>query len=210
MVRPRSDISERIRDAACERFLADGVDGASLRAIAAAANTSIGMVYYYYPTKDELFFAVVEATYSQLVADLAQALAPDVSVEERLRRLYERIGVLSEAELRVLRLVMCEVLKGTTRLEPIVKRFQAGHVALIVATVRDAFAQGTFDRGRHPLVAMTALLGLAGIAQIACRFAADRLPFPGAPTGAALSAELVDVLLRGLASEPKRGPPSRG
>ena len=204
MVRPRSDISERIRDAACTRFLADGVDGASLRAIAAAANTSIGMVYYYYPSKDELFFAVVEATYAQLVADLAQAFAPDVSVETRLRRFYERIGLLSDAELRVLRLVMCEVLKGTTRLERIVKRFQAGHVALIVATVRDAFAQGTFQRGRHPLIAMTALVGLAGVAQIMCRFAADRLPFPGVPTGSELSTELVDVLLRGLASKPKR------
>ena len=76
MARPRSDISERIRDAACERFLADGVDGASLRAIATKAKTSIGMVYYYYPSKEELFFAVVEETYSKLVADLGRALAP--------------------------------------------------------------------------------------------------------------------------------------
>jgi AcrR family transcriptional regulator len=199
MARPRSDISERIRDAACDRFLADGVDGASLRAIAAEAKTSIGMVYYYYPSKDELFFAVIEATYSKLVADLALALSPGVSVEERLRRLYERIGALSEAELRVLRLVVCELLKSTARFERIVQRFQVGHVALIASTVRDAFAQGTFDPSRHPLVAMVSMLGLGGAAQIACRFAANRLPFPGVPLGKELSAELVDVLLHGVA-----------
>jgi len=80
-----------------------------------------------------------------------------------------------------------------------VQRFQAGHVALIASTVRDAFAQGTFDTKRHPLVAMAAMLGLAGITQIMCKFAADRLPFPGAPAGKELSAELVDVLLHGVA-----------
>lgn len=204
MARPRSDISERIRDAACDRFLADGVDGASLRAIAAEAKTSIGMVYYYYPSKDELFFAVVEATYSKLVADLGLALAPDVPVEERLRRFYQRLGALSLDELRVLRLVACEVLKSTARLERIVKRFQSGHVALIAATVREAFDRGTFHAERHPLVAMVSLLGLGGIAQIMCRFAADRLPFPGAPAAKELSAELVDVLLHGVASKPTR------
>ncbi len=207
MARPRSDISERIRDAACQRFLADGVDGASLRAIAAKAKTSIGMVYYYYTSKDELFFAVVEATYSKLVADLALALAPNVKVEERLHRFYERLGALSDDELRVLRLVVCEVLKSTTRLERIVQRFQSGHVALIAATVRDAFADGTFDNARHPLVAMVSLVGLAGIPQIMCKVAADRFPFPGAPVGKELSAELVDVLLRGVSSRPGRARP---
>ena len=60
MARPRSDIQKRIVLAARTRFLADGVDGASLRHIARAARTSIGMVYYYFPTKDDLFLAVVE------------------------------------------------------------------------------------------------------------------------------------------------------
>jgi AcrR family transcriptional regulator len=207
MARPRSDISERIHDAACERFLADGVDGASLRAIAAKAQTSIGMVYYYYPSKDELFFAVVEETYAKLVLDLGLALAPDVSVEERLRRLFERLGALSAAELRVLRLVATEVLKSTVRLERLVKRFQSGHVALIASTVRDAFAEGTFAPGRHPLVAMVSMAGLAGIAQIMCKFAGEHLPFPGAPAGKELSAELVDVLLRGVSTEPARRRP---
>lgn len=198
MARPRSNISERIRAAACERFLSDGVDGASLRAIAVKAKTSIGMVYYYYPSKDELFFAVVEEVYSKLVADLALALTPTLPVEARLKRLFERAGSLSDAELRVLRLVVCEVLKSTARLERLVARFQAGHIALVAATVRDAFAQGTFDRSRHPLVGMVSLFGLAGAAQVMCRVAGDRLPFPAAPTGNALSAELADVLVHGL------------
>ena len=200
MARPRSDISERIRQAACARFLADGVDGASLRGIAADAKTNIGMVYYYYASKEELFFAVVEEVYAKLVADLALVLAPALSVEERLHRLYERFGMLSEEELRVLRLVVGEVIKSNDRFERIAERFKSGHVPLVAQTVVQAFADGTFAPGRHPLVALVSVLSLAGFAQIAARFAGPRLPFPNAPAGPELSRALLDVLLHGLAA----------
>src|SRR6266511_1861365 len=92
MARPRTDIEPRILHAARARFLADGVDGASLRAIARAAGTSIGMLYYYFPSKDDLFLAVVEEVYSALLADLTGALAPGVPVDERIGRLYDRVA----------------------------------------------------------------------------------------------------------------------
>jgi hypothetical protein len=77
MPRPRSDISERVLHAAARRFLEDGVDGAAMRAIARDAGTSVGMVTYYFPTKDALFAAVVEHAYKGLLDDLGAALAPD-------------------------------------------------------------------------------------------------------------------------------------
>jgi len=202
MARPRSDISERIRRAACERFLADGVDGASLRAIAADAQTNIGMVYYYYASKEELFFAVIEEAYGKLVQDLTLVLAPELGAEQRLRQLYERFGRLSEAELRVLRLVVGEIIKSAERFERIAERFQAGHIPLVAQLVGQAFADGTFAAGRHPLVAFVSLLSLAGFAQIVMGLAGSRLPFPSAPAGPELSRALLDVLLHGLANPP--------
>src|SRR6266545_901848 len=105
MARPRTDIAPRILHAARARFLAEGVDGASLRAIARAAGTSIGMLYYYFSSKDDLFLAVVEEVYGALLADLARALAPDAPVEERIAALYQRIAAMSDEELSVIRLV---------------------------------------------------------------------------------------------------------
>ena len=67
MPRPPSDIAARIVEAARDRFLLQGVDGASLRSIAADAGTNIGMVYYYFKTKDDLFLAVIEEAYAQLL-----------------------------------------------------------------------------------------------------------------------------------------------
>ena len=98
MPRPRSDIEPRLVAAARARFLSDGVDGASLRAIAADAGTSIGMIYYYFPTKDELFLAVVEEAYEKLVQDLDRALDPALPVRDRLERMFARVGALTDEE----------------------------------------------------------------------------------------------------------------
>src|SRR5215470_9008440 len=110
MARPRSDIRVRIQHAARKRFLREGVDGASLRAIAKDARTSIGMVYYYFPSKDDLFLAVVEEVYERVLASLARALADDVPVSARIERLYRVLGAFHEDELTVLRLVIREAL----------------------------------------------------------------------------------------------------
>ena len=110
MARPAGDIQPRLIAAARMRFLEQGVEGASLRAIASDAGTNIGMVYYYFPTKDDLFFAVIEEVYVELLADLASALAPDVDVPERLRRLYRRLGAMSELEAITVRLILREIL----------------------------------------------------------------------------------------------------
>jgi AcrR family transcriptional regulator len=92
MPRPKSDIDVRILHAARERFLNEGVDGASLRAIAKDARTSIGMVYYYFPSKDDLFLAVVEEVYERVVSELSAALGSDVPVVERIRRRRAHLG----------------------------------------------------------------------------------------------------------------------
>jgi AcrR family transcriptional regulator len=201
MPRPRSDIEPRIVEAARELFLKDGVDGASLRAIAAAAGTSIGMVYYYFPSKDELFLAVVEDRYEALVADLERALTPELSVRERLERMFERCAALSLEEMEVLRLVVREALVSSERLARIVERFKRGHVPLVLRTVFDGFADGTFDRSLHPMVVALSTVALAGPAQVIRAVAGKKVPLPAGPEGKELAHLLVGVLLSGVGAK---------
>ena len=200
MARPRTDIAPRIVHAARDRFLRDGVDGASLRHIARDAKTSIGMVYYYFPTKDDLFFAVVEELYVALLADLEIALATDVPVPTRVQRLYERLGSLSEEELLMVRLVAREALTSTTRLDRLIARFLRGHVPLLLRLVQDGLADGTFGPQHSPLTVALSLVSLAGPAQLMRRVIEQRLPFVDAPRHDALARELVDVLFKGVAA----------
>ena len=146
MARPKGDIDQRILHAARARFLAEGVDGASLRAVAKDARTSIGMIYYYFPTKDDLFFGVVEEVYQRVLADIEVALGPDVGVEARIRRLYERIVRLDAGERDVLRLVIRESLTSASRRERLLERFARGHFPIVIRTVLEGFANGTLSR----------------------------------------------------------------
>lgn len=201
MARPRSDIQPRIVKAARARFLRDGVDGASLRRIARDAKTSIGMVYYYFPSKDDLFFAVVEEIYSKLLEDWAEALAPGKPPRERLRRLYVRVGKISDQELDVLRLVLREVLVSSARLDRLIERFQRGHLPLVFATLADGYADGSIDKAVHPSLAFLATLALGSVPQVMRRIAGHHLPYQGIPEGEPLSNALIDVLFRGISAE---------
>jgi AcrR family transcriptional regulator len=197
MARPRTDIRPRILKAARRRFLDEGVDGASLRAIARDARTSIGMIYYYFPTKDELYFAVVEESYEKILADIERALSAEGGVEERLVRLMVRIAEATDEEVETVRLVVREALQSSARRDRLVQRFTRGHVALIFRTVLDGMKEGAFDAKRHPAVLFLATFSLAFPPQILRRVIGDRLPVAGVPSGQALARELVEVLLHG-------------
>lgn len=195
MPRPKGDIQARIVAAAKKRFRAESVDGASLRAIARDAKTSIGMIYYYYPSKDDLFLAVVEDTYEGFLVGLQQALAPELDVEQRLRNLFQRIASVSEDELGMVHLIAREALVSSTRLDRLFERFKQGHVPLVLQTIADGLRTGVFDRTRHPFVLLTAIIGLAGPPQLILRGLASRLPLSDLPTPAGLASELVELLL---------------
>ena len=84
MARPRTNIRERIVRAARHEFLEHGVGATALRAIARRARTSLGMIYYYFPAKEDLFLAVIEEPYAQIVEAMAvlgpvyRGFAPDL------------------------------------------------------------------------------------------------------------------------------------
>jgi AcrR family transcriptional regulator len=202
MARPRTDIAPRILRAARKRFREKGVDGSSLRAVAKDAGTSIGMIYYYFPTKDELFFAVVEETYQKFLLELEQALTNDVPLEARLLRLYERLSATTADELDILRLVAQDALLGSARFERLVERFLRGHLLMVLGTLLEGAQSGELDGGRHPMVLLMATFALAGPPQLVRRAIGNRFPVPGAPAGNELAKELVEVLLHGIAKKP--------
>lgn len=197
MARPQSDIRPRILAAARARFLADGVDGASLRAIARAAGSNLGMLYYYFPSKDDLFLAVVEEVYAGLLADLTAALGPG-TFEERIGRVYARLAAMSEDEHQVVKLVMREVIGGSPRLGRLIERFQRGHLPLVVGALADGAREGAVRRDLPPglLLLLTFIIG--GVPQIVRRSAGDLPPFRELPEPAELARLLLDAYLRAV------------
>lgn len=204
MARPRSDIAPRILRAARERFLQDGVDGASLRNIARDAGTSIGMVYYYFQTKDDLFTAVVEEVYERLLADLEQIVRAPTPFVERLEALYQRVGAVTESEAQVVRLVLRESLSSQERFTRLIDRFQRGHVPLMIGFLAEGMSCGALTSSQPPGVVMMAAAALGTLPHLMRRALGERFPVALAPTGAELSRALVHVLLNGLGQDHSR------
>lgn len=208
MPRPRSDIQERLIKVASSQFSAHGVDGASLRNIAKDAGTSIGMVYYYFPTKDDLFLAVVERVYVGILEKLMEALGGDGALSQRVEHLYSCFGSLTPEELEVLRLVVREALVSSVRLTRLIERFKRGHLPVVLETVMRGMQNGELDRGHHPFVAVACLGAIGALPQVLARAAAPHFPGGNVPQGEELAEELAAIYLRGLG--PREAPRKAG
>lgn len=197
MARPRTDIRPRLLSAARARFLADGVDGASLRAIARDAGSNLGMLYYYFPSKDDLFLAVVEEVYGALLADLAAALGPG-RFEDRYGRLYARLGALSDHEIEVVKLVFREAIGGSPRLARLLERFQRGHLPLVAGALVGGIQEGVVRPDLPPALLLILTFAIGGLPQIVRRSAGDLPPFRDLPPPDQLARLLLDAFLRAV------------
>jgi AcrR family transcriptional regulator len=211
MARPRTDIQERVLRAARARFLAEGVDGASLRTIAADAGTNVGMVFYYFPTKDDLFLAVVEQVYAGLLDGLGEALSGSGPVRERLERAFARLGGASDDEIEVVRLVVREALVSSERFGKVLARAQRGHVAMAAAALAQGVERGEIDASIPLPLLLLATFGMGGLPQMIRRATAGRAtPFAMLPEPPELARQSVELLFKAIgtpqatASRPRR------
>ena len=197
MPRPRSDIDQRLVTAARASFLKEGVDGASLRAIAKKARTSLGMVTYYFATKDDLFLAVVEDVYAKFLHDLETILSREGPLAPKLRALSLRVAAMSDHELDVVRLVLREALLSPLRFRRVFERFKRGHVAMLVGALSAAIEAGEID-GTIPMpVLLGSVFGVIGVPQIVRRAVGADLPFL-MPTPEETADAATRVLFRGV------------
>jgi AcrR family transcriptional regulator len=208
MARPRTDIAPRILDAARKRFLLEGVEGASLRKIASDAETSIGMIYYYYPTKDDLFMAVVGEAYDQLMAELQTFVSHESTARDVLTKLAERLSALSQLETEIARLILGEALISSARFQRLMERFQGGHIALLLRTMLEGQKSGELRRDLSPFLLVILAIAALGPAQFVASKARSAGMGKVIPTAAETAAGLVRLLFEGIAAkdEGKRTP----
>jgi AcrR family transcriptional regulator len=202
MARPASDIRERLLASALARFLNEGVEGASLRRIADDAGTNIGMVYYYFKTKDDLFLAVVEEVYAGLLADIERILTPEnQTAPDAIGALYARIASLSAHEVDVLRMMLREALVSSERLGQVAKRFEKGHVPLVLQMMLRGVQAGELSATLHPAVMLIATAVLGVMPQLAHRLLTGVRPdlIPFVPPREQLATTMREVLLHGIA-----------
>ena len=193
MARPRTDIRERVVRAARHEFLERGVEATALRAIARRAHTSIGMIYYYFPTKEDLFLAVIEEPYARLVTTIGELLGRPEPVRDRIRALFRRIGAFTPEEAQTFRLVLGEAIKSPKLRAKVFARAWHGHLPIVFAALEDGKRAGVL-RATAPTPLLGIITAAVGILpQIAARAA----PL-GIPANDALADQLTELLFEGI------------
>jgi AcrR family transcriptional regulator len=90
MARPQSPDYDRRREAilaaAAQLYAQKGFSGASVAALAKACRTSKSLIYHYFPSKDDVLYAVM-AEHLDALTEAAEAACANGSVDARLRAL---------------------------------------------------------------------------------------------------------------------------
>lgn len=98
MARTRAvDFEEKQRgilDHAAAVFAENGMDKASMAQVASRAQVSKALLYHYYPSKDALIFAIIQAHLEEVDAAVEAADDPTLPQEKRLRQL---VGAVLES-----------------------------------------------------------------------------------------------------------------
>src|SRR5260370_39830887 len=119
MVRVSADAREttraRLLAAAAEEFGRAGLERASVDAISLAAGYAKGTIYNYFPSKEELFLAVVEQALAQAAAAPAP---PDAPARERLTATLAGFCGWAGEQDALARGLVRECLMGTPALDP--------------------------------------------------------------------------------------------
>jgi AcrR family transcriptional regulator len=79
-----AQVRDRILDGADRAFRTSGFRGTTIPDIAGEAGVSVGLIYRYFPSKEELFLSVCQAKTEQQLDELAVALAGIADPVDRL------------------------------------------------------------------------------------------------------------------------------
>jgi AcrR family transcriptional regulator len=197
--RERTKVRQAILDAARDLFVKQGFEHVSIRKIAERIEYSPAAIYSYFPSKDEIFFALAEEGFRLLCGDyldqpeiLPAGMDPLEKVHHVVWHFYE-FSVQYPEHFALMFLDRTVPKLGTQyELFPMLVEMKRRFAEVI----RIATTQGHFPAGSNPhtisRVLMTTILGVA-TARLCNRMG-------GREGGDALAHDMVEVVLAGLKS----------
>ena len=187
----RATTQRAILDAALSLFVSNGYAQVSIRNIAAKVEYSPGAIYSYFPSKDEIFFALAEEGFRLLGATQPSHASDDPLDDIRASawRFYE----FSKVQPQYFALVFLD--RRVPRIAREYERFafMSDLKSRLRGQVQRCIDDGTFPAGVHPEVALRLLW--APILGIAALRLSTRLPDEEAD---ALVLDAIDTTIAGL------------
>ncbi len=158
----RQATRRRLLAAAAQEFARAGLERASVDAISLAAGYAKGTIYNYFPSKEELFLAVVEDASAQAAA--SSPAPADAPARQRLAAIIAGFCAWARQHDAFARVLVRECLMGTPGLYPRVIMAEDPLVGALEAIVREGARRGQL---RDDVPAELLALAIAGLADLA-------------------------------------------
>jgi len=193
--RGREAVHRGILDAARELFVAEGYRHVSIRKIAERIEYSPAAIYGYFPSKDDIFFALAEEGFHLLYGERASydelAAMPPL---ERIRAIFSHLYQFSLNHPEYFALMFID--RDVPRISREYERFAFAREmkAHLVEQFRECIDQGLLPGSTSPYAAFRLLA--AAVVGVAVMRLSDRLA-PGEDADA-IAADIINVTIAGL------------
>src|SRR5262245_8748630 len=196
--REREAIRRAILDAARDLFVRDGYQNVSIRKIAERIEYSPAAIYGYFPSKDDIFYALAEEGFRLLYGDRPSYTPPDsVPPLERIRATFLRLYEYSREHPQYFALMFVD--RSVPRISREYERFAFARELKdhLIAEVRKCITSGVLRSDVRPEVALRLLM--TGILGVAVMRLSERLgPSENADD---LARDVLDITIAGLQSD---------
>jgi AcrR family transcriptional regulator len=197
--RDREAVRRSILDAARELFVAEGFQNVSIRKVAERIEYSPAAIYGYFPSKDDIFFALAEEGLRLLGDPRTVGRDPalrDVPPLDRVKAIFWRLYEFSRDQPQYFALIFVD--RSVPRISREYERFAFARDRKlhIIAELEACIEAGALPKGLNTSVAMRALM--VGVVGVAVLRLSDRLgPEEDADL---LAADALTLTLAGLRS----------
>jgi len=195
--RDREAVRRAILDAARDLFVQEGYQNVTIRKLAERIEYSPAAIYGYFPSKDDIFFALAEEGFRLLHGDRVDDRTLErMPALERIRTIFSRFYEFSREHPQYFALMFVD--RSVPRISREYERFSFARDVKnqLLAQVRECIAAGVFRSDLQPEVVLKALtMGILGVAVMRL---SDRL----GPTESAddLARDVLDIAIAGLQS----------
>jgi TetR/AcrR family transcriptional regulator len=159
------DAEERILAGALEAFSEHGFDGAKMRDIAARAGVTLGLLQYYFGSKQKLWRAAVDRAFEDMRGGLQALLANDSGADprERLRQIVRAHVSFVAQRPEFVRLMHDEGKRRGPRMRWLVDRHVKPLYALFMPVVERAQQAGVLPLGIPPMHFVYIFIGATSV-----------------------------------------------
>ncbi len=193
--RDRENVRRAILDAARDLFVSEGYQNVSIRKIAERIEYSPAALYGYFPSKDDIFFALAEEGFRLLHGDPTSDTAFDALPPlEQIRAMFWRVYQFSVEHPQYFALMFVD--RSVPRISREYERFAFAREgkAQLLARFQLCVDNGVLPANLQPMVAIRSVM--AGLLGVAVMRLSDRL---GADESAELLArDVLDLTIAGL------------